>query len=101
MKKIIRFFDAISQRKVIKMDINILLQFIGWMLAINLVFFTIGLLKITVFRGITTSVSEKMFGDFGLQIVKDVPKFLLFYWILIIVFNLTPYIALLILIRSN
>ena len=83
------------------MGVNILLHFIGWMLAINLVFFTIGLLKITVFRGITKSVSEKMFGDFGFQIVKDVPKFLLFYWILIIVLNLTPYIALHILIRSN
>jgi hypothetical protein len=83
------------------MGVNILLHFIGWMLAINLVFFTIGLLKITVFRGITTSVSEKMFGDSGFQIVKNVPKFLLFYWILIIVLNLTPYIAMHILIRSN
>ena len=70
------------------------MQFFGWMLMINLVFFAIGLLKITVFKDITSSMKEKLFGEFGRQMIADIPKILMIYWIMIITFNLVPYIAL-------
>ena len=74
--------------------LHTLMQFFGWMLMINLVFFAIGLLKITVFKGITSSMTERLFGEFGRQMIADIPKILMIYWIMIITFNLVPYIAL-------
>ena len=74
--------------------LHTLMQFFGWMLMINLVFFAIGLLKITVFKDITSSMTEKLFGEFGRQMIADIPKILMIYWIMIITFNLVPYIAL-------
>ena len=76
------------------MTLHTLMQFFGWMLMINLVFFAIGLLKITVFKDITSSMTEKLFGEFGRQMIADIPKILMIYWIMIITFNLVPYIAL-------
>ena len=76
------------------MTLHTLMQFFGWMLMINLVFFAIGLLKITVFKDITSSMTEKLFGEFGRQMIADIPKILMIYWIMIIMFNLVPYIAL-------
>lgn len=74
--------------------LHTLMQFFGWMLMINLVFFAIGLLKITIFKDITTSMTQRMFGEFGRQMIADIPKILMIYWIMIITFNLVPYIAL-------
>jgi len=76
------------------MTLHTLMQFFGWMLMINLVFFAIGLLKITIFKDITTSMTQRMFGEFGRQMIADIPKILMIYWIMIIMFNLVPYIAL-------
>jgi hypothetical protein len=76
------------------MTLHTLMQFFGWMLMINLVFFAIGLLKITIFKDITTSMTQRMFGEFGRQMIADIPKILMIYWIIIITFNLVPYIAL-------
>ena len=76
------------------MTLHTLMQFFGWMLMINLVFFAIGLLKITIFKDITTSMTQRMFGEFGRQMITDIPKILMIYWIIIIAFNLVPYIAL-------
>ena len=74
--------------------LHTLMQFFGWMLMINLVFFAIGLLKITIFKDITTSMTQRMFGEFGRQMIADIPKILMIYWIIIITFNLVPYISL-------
>ena len=74
--------------------LHTLMQFFGWMLMINLVFFAIGLLKISIFKDITTSMTQRLFGEFGRQMIADVPKILMIYWIMIITFNLVPYIAL-------
>jgi len=81
--------------------LHTLMQFFGWMLMVNLVFFALGLLKITIFRDITTSMTQRMFGELGRQMIADVPKILMIYWIMIIVFNLVPYIALQILLQTN
>ena len=83
------------------MTLHTLMQFVGWMLMVNLVFFAIGLLKITVFRDITSSMTERLFGEFGHKMIADIPKILMIYWIMIITFNLVPYIALQILLSTN
>ena len=49
------------------MTLHTLLQFFGWMLMVNLVFFAIGLLKISVFKDITSSMTERLFGEFGIK----------------------------------
>ena len=83
------------------MTLHTLMQFFGWMLMINLVFFAIGLLKITVFKEITTSMTQWLFGELGNQMIGDVPKILMIYWIMIITFNLVPYVAVQILLSTN
>ena len=83
------------------MTLHTLIQFFVWMLMINLVFFAIGLLKITVFRDITSSMTERLFGEFGRQMIAYIPKILMMYWIMIITFNLVPYVALQILLSTN
>ena len=83
------------------MTLHTLMQFFGWMLIINLVFFAIGLLKITVFREITTSMTQWLLGELGHQMIGDVPKILMIYWIMIITFNLVPYVAVQMLLSTN
>ena len=83
------------------MTLHTLMQFFDWMLMINLVFFAIGLLKITVFREITTSMTQWLLGELGHQMIGDVPKILMIYWIMIITFNLVPYVAVQILLSTN
>jgi hypothetical protein len=83
------------------MTLHTLMQFFGWMLINNLVFFAIGLLKITVFREITTSMTQWLLGELGHQMIGDVPKILMIYWIMIITFNLVPYVAVQILLSTN
>lgn len=83
------------------MTLHTLMQFFGWMLMVNLVFFAIGLLKISVFKNIISSMTERLFGEFGHIMIADIPKILMIYWIMIITFNLVPYIALQILLSTN
>lgn len=83
------------------MNLHTLLQFFGWMLMVNLVFFAIGLLKISVFKDITSSMTERLFGEFGHKMIAYIPKILMIYWIMIITLNLVPYIALHILLPMN
>ena len=82
------------------MTLHTLLQFFGWMLMFNLIF-AIGLLKISVFKDIPSSMTERLFGEFGHKMIADIPKILMIYWIMIITFNLVPYIALQILLSIN
>lgn len=83
------------------MHLSTLLQFFGWMLAINFVFFAIGILKFTAFNEVTTSMTQRLFGHLGSQMTAELPKILMIYWIMIIMFNLVPYIALHILLFAN
>lgn len=69
-------------------------QFFGLMLAINLVFFAIGMFKATIFLKVTERFAEKIFGEQGLKLINQVPQILMFYWVLIIIFNLSPFIVL-------
>lgn len=76
------------------MDISTLLAFFGWMSVINLVLFAAGMLKVTVFRNFAVGVGRALLGDTIDDWMADAPRILMNYYILILVFNVVPYIAL-------
>ena len=67
---------------------------IGWMLLINIVLLAIGFLKITVFKSFVKSVLDTLMDNQADNIYSIIPRALINFEILIIVFNLTPYLAL-------
>ena len=66
----------------------------GWMLLINTVLLLIGYLKITVFKDLVKKVLDTLMGEQSDQVYKTIPRALIHFEILIVVFNLTPYLAL-------
>ena len=66
----------------------------GWMLLINTVLLIIGYLKITVFKGFVKKVLDTLMGEQSDQVYATITKALAHFEILIVVFNLTPYLAL-------
>ena len=71
-----------------------LISLFGWMTAINLGFFFIGLLKVTLLRDITLGVTRALFGNHFDSIMDAAPRIVMQYYILILMFNLVPYFAL-------
>ena len=67
---------------------------IGWMLLINIVLLIIGYLKITVFKGFVKKVLDTLMGEQSDRLYATIPGSLVHFEILIVVFNLTPYLAL-------
>ena len=67
---------------------------IGWMLLINIVLLIIGYLKITVFKGFVKKVLDTLMGEQSDRLYVTIPRSLVHFEILIVVFNLTPYLAL-------
>lgn len=76
------------------MDISTLLSFFGWMSVINLALFAAGMLKVTVFRNFAVGVGRAILGETINDWMTDAPRILMTYYILILVFNVVPYIAL-------
>lgn len=64
------------------------------MTAINLGFFFIGLLKVTLLRDITLGVTRALFGNHFDSMMDAAPRIVMQYYILILMFNLVPYFAL-------
>ena len=76
------------------MDKAQILEFLGWVCLINVTFFFVGLLKITVFKRGVEKQLVWHFKERAPEIMLEIPKILFFYWILIICFLLSPYLAL-------
>lgn len=76
------------------MDITTLLPFFGWMSVINLVLFAAGMLKVTLLRNFAVGIGRAILGDAIDDWMADAPRILMNYYILILVFNVVPYIAL-------
>ena len=64
------------------------------MTAINLGFFFIGLLKVTLLRDITLGVTRALFGNHFDSMMDAAARIVMQYYILILMFNLVPYFAL-------
>ena len=71
-----------------------LISLFGLMTAINLGFFFIGLLKVTLLRDITLGVTRALFGNHFDSMMDAAPRIVMQYYILILMFNLVPYFAL-------
>jgi hypothetical protein len=69
-------------------------NFFGWMLLINLIFLLIGHLKLSLFRAQVLRLAAKIYGDGGKALVENGPRFMMYYYLLVIMFNLVPYLAL-------
>lgn len=77
------------------MELSDLTCFFGWMTAINLVIFVIGFLKLTVFKSTAGRIGRAIIGDESDSYMAIAPKALMNYWVLIMVLNVVPYVALL------
>ena len=75
------------------MDTTNLVAVFGWMSVINLCLFALGLLKLTLFRPLAESVGRRLFGAEIESWFKNAPCILMGFYILIIVFNVVPYLA--------
>ena len=71
-----------------------LVSLFGWMTAINLSFFFIGLLKVTLLKNVTVRVNRALFGNHFDSMMDAAPRILVQYYILILLFNVVPYFAL-------
>ena len=71
-----------------------LISLFAWMSAINLVLFAIGLIKITILKRITQRITQLLFGSRLEALMAAAPHTLMQYYILILVFNVVPYLVL-------
>ena len=71
-----------------------LISLFAWMSAINLALFALGLLKLTLFKRLTFSIAKALFGDSMYSLLEAAPRVLMYYYILILTFNVVPYLAL-------
>lgn len=75
------------------MDTADLIAIFGWMSVINLCLFAWGLLKLTLFRPLAERVGRMLFGAEIEGWFIQAPRILMGFYILIIVFNVVPYLA--------
>ena len=75
------------------MDTADLIAIFGWMSVINLCLFAWGLLKLTLFRPLAQRVGQIVFGAEIEVWFNEAPRILMGFYILIIVFNVAPYLA--------
>ena len=78
-----------------------LISAFAWMSVINLALFTLGLLKITLFKRLTLSITEALFGESMDGLIDAAPRVLMYYYIVILTFNVVPYLALRLFVQIN
>ena len=75
------------------MDTADLIAIFGWMSVINLCLFAWGLLKLTLFRPLAQRVGQIVLGAEIEGWFNEAPRILMGFYILIIVFNVAPYLV--------
>jgi hypothetical protein len=76
------------------LDANQVTIFLGWCIVINMVVYAFSALFITVFKDFTMRIHSQLIGLDASKLPALYFKFMGSFKIFIIVFNLTPYIAL-------
>jgi len=76
------------------MNVNDITEFFGWCTIINLSIYVISALCIAVFKNKTVNIFRKSIGVQPCELPSLYFKYLSAYKVAIIMFNLTPYIAL-------
>lgn len=75
------------------MDTTNLVAIFGWMSVINLGLFAWGMLKLTLFRRLAKRVGRIFFGAEIEDWFNEAPRILMHFYILIIMLNVVPYLA--------
>jgi len=78
-----------------------LISVFAWMSVINLALFTLGLLKITLFKRLTLSITEALFGESMDGLIDAAPRVLMYYYIVILTFDVVPCLALRLFVQIN
>lgn len=68
--------------------------FFGWTTVINFVLLAVTTIAVVTLRGVITRLHAKMFGLDSEDVARDYFRYIAHYKIAIIVFSLTPYVAL-------
>jgi len=68
--------------------------FFGWTTLINFVLLAVSTIAVVALRGFISRVHAKMFGVDPVDMSRDYVRYIAQYKIAIIVFSLTPYVAL-------
>jgi len=76
------------------LTLEFLTGFLGWMLVVNLALFALGFAKITLFRRLSLRLTRRLFGDDSELVWSAGTNALFHFYILTILFNLTPYLVL-------
>ena len=76
------------------MTLRLMADLVGWMLFINTILLFIGFLKITLFKKFVKNTMDALLVDQLDTFYAIIPRALVYYEILVIVFNLVPYLAL-------
>lgn len=76
------------------MDMTTFTDFMGWCLAINLGVLFLSFLFVTAFKGLTMSIHKKFFDVDDAYLSRFYYEFIGRYKLLIIFFNLVPYLVL-------
>jgi len=76
------------------MDVQTLQTFLGWCTVINMTMLIIGSLFIGPMRGMIVGIHGKMFGLAEGDLLRAYFQYLAHYKIAVVVFNLVPYVAL-------
>lgn len=78
------------------MELNIIKSFLGWCCIINIIFLLFSTFIMTVFQKNISKIHLKLFALDETTLNSEYFKFLAVYKIAILVFNIVPYLALII-----
>ena len=76
------------------MNVEQVTSVFGWMLLINGILLIIGFLKITFLNTEVKWMCDAIFGDRSEAVYQVIPRIVFNFEILIVVFNMVPYVAL-------
>ena len=76
------------------MEIETIREFFGWCTAINFTLLVLAFIKVVGFRDFVTKIRAKMFGIDDESVRRVHFQLIVIYMVIIVAFNLTPYIAL-------
>jgi hypothetical protein len=71
-----------------------LTELLGWALVINLCIYFLGIFFLTTLKGFYLSIHSKVFGVSKEDLSREYFRFIGQYKMLVLIFNLAPYIAL-------
>ncbi|MDP0506051.1 MAG: hypothetical protein Q7K47_02365 [Fusobacterium sp. JB019] len=76
--------------------VNVIKSFLGWSCVINILFLLLSTLMVTVFQKPISKIHSKLFDLDEKALHLEYFKFLAFYKMIVIIFNIVPYLVLLI-----